>query len=234
MKRKIAARGIVLLVVFQVIAGAYAEEWVEFEGRPEAGRDLQLAGILSVPKGDGPFPAVVMLCGCAGLRDKNDAKQQNAWAERLTSWGYASLRVDSFGPPSYDNICDNLYEVRPPQRAKDAYSAKSFLAGLELVDSNRIAVIGWSHGGTAVMAAVDGMLRDGDAKPFQAAIAFYPVKDSKSEFKLIIYPDAHHSFDFEGLKGDFYGHHAESNPEAAADAIQQTEDFLAKYLGRNP
>ena len=29
----------------------------------EAGKDLQLPAILHMPVGDGPFPAVVMLCG---------------------------------------------------------------------------------------------------------------------------------------------------------------------------
>ena len=32
-------------------------------------------------------------------------------------------------------------------RAHDAYDAKSFLSKLPYVDRNRIAVLGWSHGG---------------------------------------------------------------------------------------
>jgi dienelactone hydrolase len=127
MKRKIAARGIAFLVVFLVIAGGYAEEWVSFEGRTPTGAKLQLTGILSVPEGNGPFPAVAMLCGCGGLRDSNDAKQQRAWAERLLGWGYASLRLDSFGPRGYGDICNNLDVVSPSAIAYDAYSAQSFL-----------------------------------------------------------------------------------------------------------
>jgi dienelactone hydrolase len=56
------------------------------------------------------------------------------------------------------------------------------------------------------------------------------VKDSKYEFKMKIYPNAHHAFDIEGINKDVYGMHVEYNPEATTDAIIQTRDFLAKYL----
>ncbi len=54
--------------------------------------------------------------------------------------------------------------------------------------------------------------------------------DSKYEFTLKVYPNASHAFDFEGLKEDSFGHHAEYDPEAASDAISQSKDFLARYL----
>jgi dienelactone hydrolase len=52
----------------------------------------------------------------------------------------------------------------------------------------------------------------------------------KYEFTLKVYPNAYHAFDFEWLKEDSQGRHAEYNPEAASDAIAQTKDFLARYL----
>jgi dienelactone hydrolase len=263
MKRSIIVLHVLLFILFLTAVHTNAEEWVEFENKPEA---LQLEGILTKPQGDGPFPAVVMLCGCGGLKKKEDAEQQKAWVERLVSWGYVTLQVDSFAPRGYDNICGTLGAVGAINRLYDAYSARSYLTTLGFVDSKNIAVMGWSHGGMAIMAIVDGMNRDKGSKPFQAAIAFYPycerlyrfdtplliligdkddwcpasqcvalknsrtVKDSKFEFSVKTYPNAYHSFDFEGLKIDSYGHHAEYDPEATADAIQQTKDFLAKYL----
>jgi dienelactone hydrolase len=243
----------------------WAAEWVDFEGKTPYEKQLQLRGILNKPKGDGPFPVVVMLCGCGGLKNENDAKQQEAWAKRLTSWGYVSLKVDSFGPRNYDN-CGNGYVVDSVMRSYDAYSAKSYLSTLTFVDLKNIAVIGWSHGGWAVMQIITGLYRDKDSTLFQAAIAFYPwcdyisnldtplliltgekddrcparqceylqnstaIKESPYEFTLKIYPNAHHCFDFEGLNEDVLGHHTEYNPEATADAIIQTREFLAKYL----
>jgi dienelactone hydrolase len=267
MKKKGILLSVILCTIFLTTMYANAEEWVKFEGKTMYGKELPLTGILNIPKGKGPFPAVVMLCGCGGLKNEGDAKQQKAWAKLLMSWGYVSLQVDSFGPRGYDTICDNTGKVSDGMRALDAYSAKSYLAGLKYVDSKNIAVIGWSHGGWTIMRIVEGWHRDKDVEPFRAAIAFYPwcdsfltafdtplliligekddwcpadrcetlknlgtVKNSKYEFKLKIYPNAYHSFDFKGLKADMYGHHVEYNPEATADAITQTKEFLAKYL----
>jgi len=267
MSRTMLLRVMTLVLAFILFFScALAAEWVDFEGKTPGGEKLQLRGILNKPKGDGPFPAVVMLCGCGGLKDKNDAKQQNAWANRLMSWGYVSLQVDSFGPRNYGNICDKGDVVNDIMISYDAYSAKSYLSKLKFVDSKNIAVIGWSHGGWAVMKIVDGVFRDKDITPFKAAIAFYPwcenimkldtplliligkkdddcpaykcetlqkahsIKESQYEFTLRIYPNATHSFDFKGLKLDKDGHHYEYNPEATADAIIQTKEFLAKYL----
>jgi len=250
---------------FLIIISTNGEDWVQFEGRTATAVKLQLTGILSVPEGKGPFPAVVMLCGCGGLKDVNDAKQQSTWADQLMSWGYVSLRVDSFGPRGYNGICDNTSIISNIVRMYDAFSAKAYLSKLKYVDPQKIAVIGWSHGGWAVMAIIDGMYRDEDINPFQAAIAFYPYcesvkifdtplliligekddwcpasrcittkknlesSNSEYEFKLILYPNVYHAFDF-GIIEDFQGHHSEPNPEATADAVVQTRNFLSKYL----
>jgi dienelactone hydrolase len=62
--------------------------------------------------------------------------------------------------------------ISPSRRAKDAHGAKLYLAGLHFVDRNRIAVLGWSHGGMAVLEAVT--MSHPFGSPFNAAIAYYP------------------------------------------------------------
>jgi hypothetical protein len=107
MKTKIWLCGVVFIVVVFLISVAVAGEWVKFEGKTMAGDKLELTGILSKPNGNGPFPAVVMLCGCGGLKNKDDAKNQEVWAQRLMGWGYITLSVDSLTPRNYDNVCEN-------------------------------------------------------------------------------------------------------------------------------
>lgn len=59
----------------------------------------------------------------------------------------------------------------------------------------------------------------------------YTDRNWKTELSLTIYPNAYHSFDMEGLTLDTSGHHFQYDPQAAADAIIRTKDFLEKYKG---
>jgi dienelactone hydrolase len=85
-----------------------------------------------------------------------------------------SVLVDSFGPRGVTNICNpgQFHIVSPYRRAKDAHGAKIYLEGLPFVDSNRIAVMGWSHGGETTLHAVQ--INVPSSSPFQAAVALYP------------------------------------------------------------
>ena len=127
-----------------------------------------LRGRLTKPKGKGPFPAIVLLHGCSGINKRRDTP----WTERLANWGYVVLQVDSFGPRGLSSICQDKYLVSSmiPKCVQDAYDGKSYLNGLPFVDRKRIAVMGWSHGGTTTLSVVDKKRDD----PFRSAIAFYP------------------------------------------------------------
>ena len=221
---------------------------------------LLLTAKLQKPEGDGPFPAVVMLHGCAG-----PSKYLDPWEERIIGWGYVTLRVDSFGPRGASNICANVYRIGPLLRACDSHDAKSYLAGLPFVDSKRIAVIGWSHGGWTILSALNEMSGGKGKKPFRAGIAFYPYcdvsfeylnaplliligekddwcpatlctvympKEEKPEREIIlkVYPGAYHCFDYEGLDRTYKDHRLLYDPAAAADAIIQVSNFFAKHM----
>ena len=122
-----------------------------------------------MPEGDGPFPAVILLHGCGG-----PSRNLNPWDDKLIRWGYVTLRVNSFGPRGVSNVCSWLGEVDYLTRACDAHDAKSYLAGLPFVDSKRIAVIGWSHGGGAAICALDQNSGGKGKNPFRAGIAITP------------------------------------------------------------
>jgi dienelactone hydrolase len=147
------------------------------------GEKLQLPGVLHKPNGDGPFPAVVMLCGCPGYAKDPDATQQSTWADRLVGWGYVALQIDSFSPRGFPNgVCDNTNIVNDAMRSDDAFAAKSYLSTLRFVDPKNIAVIGWSHGGWTVIKIIDGYYRkDKRVSPFKAAVAMYPYCSGEVE-----------------------------------------------------
>ena len=162
-----------LLASFVMASVAYAQEWVTFKGHTKTGDELDtLKGILEKPQGQGPFPAVVMLHGCSGI-----TKYYDIWVQRLISWGYVTLMVDSLGPRGESDICEGsrVTLIPPHVRAQDAHDAKSYLSGLPFVNRNQIALMGWSHGGWTVLFAIDKTLSiQNRGNLFRAAIAFYP------------------------------------------------------------
>jgi dienelactone hydrolase len=167
--KKIILIGLIVLLAVALLACATTTT-VTFKGS----ESLTLKGTLMKPKGDGPFPAIVLLHGCEGMGGAG-SDSYNRWASRLKSWGYVTLLVDSFGPRGDSFICSNdeLMKKYVPKRAMDAHDAQSYLAGLKFVDPKRIAVMGWSHGALSTIASISEMPGK-DIVPFQASIAFYP------------------------------------------------------------
>lgn len=127
-----------------------------------------LNGYLTRPPGAGPFPAVVALPGCSGI----SVSSKKTWPERLSSWGYVVLAVDSLGTRGIKETCDGLHFA---DRVYDAYGALEFLSKQGFVDPRRIALMGFSAGGIATLEAVqlggDERLME---RKFKAAIAYYP------------------------------------------------------------
>ena len=140
-----------------------------------SGEPTRLQGRIMRPAGPGPFPAVVLLHGCSGLYTKAGALSARHlwWARTLRDQGYLVMLVDSFGPRGIAEQCSQTdRRVRASiERKRDAWGALAFLRGRPDVQGERIAALGWSHGGGTVLAAYDS---DGDGMGFRGAVAFYP------------------------------------------------------------
>jgi dienelactone hydrolase len=128
------------------------------------------------PQGRGPFATVVMLHGCGGLFNKEDdlAKRETDWADRLVGAGYAVLLPDSFTERGLRQIC-TVHErnIFPKDRADDVAASVEWLSKKSYIDSNRLALLGWSHGAMTTLWAVRSGFMD-SAPQFKTAIAFYP------------------------------------------------------------
>jgi len=143
----------------------------------------------------GPRPAVVMMHGRAGpyssaANGRYDAttlsKRHEAWGEYWAGQGYVALLVDSFGPRGYpQGFGIHSYTDRPDEvnevtvRPRDAYGALVLLRTLGSVDPARIALQGWSNGGSATLATMSNAVfaenRDAVKRGFVGAISFYPA-----------------------------------------------------------
>jgi dienelactone hydrolase len=134
-------------------------------GGPRSGQ----AAELFLPEGRGPFPAMVVLHGCDGI-----GPHYRNWARRLRSWGYAALLVDSFGSRGFREVCAHGRDVPPEAQAADAFRAAAWLRTRPDIVPGRVGVIGFSHGGWAVLKAVLADAPPAGVAAFAVAIAFYP------------------------------------------------------------
>jgi dienelactone hydrolase len=157
------------LVEFLNLPGHTPANVSGYLARPDSGLSAELGGPV---KYGAPFPAVVVLHGCNGMFGNSAVI-----ADRLSSWGYVALAVDSLGP-RVSGIANHCGRGLPDQ-AFDAYAALRYLSQLDFVDPARIAVFGESMGGdTALHAVVDhDLAAQFFAERFRAAIAYYPYCD---------------------------------------------------------
>jgi dienelactone hydrolase len=125
------------------------------------------------PDGAGPFPFVVLLHGCGGLRAPAMWTQWiNPWSELFRRNGVGTAIVDSFGPRGVEQVCRGNVAAWAARRADDAYSVRAWLAQQSFVAADRIAVMGMSNGGRTVLAALRSDRKQG--APFRAGVALYP------------------------------------------------------------
>ncbi|WP_061026690.1 dienelactone hydrolase family protein [Bradyrhizobium sp. CCH5-F6] len=146
--------------------------------------DIPLAsGVLHAqlykPEGAGPFPTVIALHGCDGLGGHTDPVQPHYrdWAERLLRAGNAVLLPDSYGSRDLGPQCRvrEMHVKARRERVADIAASRAWLMKQAWVAHDRVSLIGWSNGASALLWAVRPQSAARDLGPdFRAAIAFYP------------------------------------------------------------
>jgi dienelactone hydrolase len=158
-------------------------------GPAELAAKLRPAFVVRRPPGAGPFPTALLFSGCDGPKD-NLAR----WAQALADAGWASVAVDSHAPRGLDDaeqwrlVCAGQL-LTGAERAADVAVALDDVRHMAGVDADRLALIGASHGGWAVLdffaliaagepppllsAWPAGIARDG-LTGVRAAVLFYP------------------------------------------------------------
>lgn len=131
----------------------YRVEEVRF-ANPEAG--IRLAGSLTLPPGEGPWPAVALVSG-SGPQDRDETilghKPFLVIADHLTRAGIAVLRYDDRGVAESEGDFGSGTTL---DFASDAASAVAFLRGHAEVDENRVGIMGHSEGGLVAPLVATG------------------------------------------------------------------------------
>lgn len=118
-------------------------------GAREQGEPVVLAAELHLPAGGGErLPTVVLIHGSGGI-----GANIEAWARELHGLGVATLIVDSFSGRGIVSTVNDQTQLGRLAMIVDAYAALGKLAAHPRVDPARIALMGFSRGGQAVLYA---------------------------------------------------------------------------------
>ncbi|MCS7045452.1 MAG: alpha/beta fold hydrolase [Gemmataceae bacterium] len=108
---------------------------------------IKLAGTLTLPRGPGPFPAVVLLSG-SGPQDRDETifnhKPFLVLADHLTRHGIAVLRLDDRG---VGGSTGNVLTATLEDCAQDVLACLQFLKGRKEINARKLGLIGHSEGG---------------------------------------------------------------------------------------
>ena len=147
--------------------------------RDAAGDPVAIPALYFRPPQTAPgaaVPLVVAAHGCGGLFSANAQRRDQltarfaTWTEQLLADGYAVLWPDSFNARGRRSVClvgRGEPTISPATRRLDLAGALAYAAAAPGVDRSRIALVGWSHGGSAALAAANG--RDAQLAAFLAA-----------------------------------------------------------------
>lgn len=123
----------------------YAAEEVAFDNPSESG--VHLAGTLTVPSGNGPFPAAILITG-TGQQDRDETlmghKPFRVIADYLSRRGIAVLRTDDRG---IGKSVGDVVKATSADFATDSNAAFAYLRTRKDIRPDAIGFIGHSEGG---------------------------------------------------------------------------------------
>ena len=114
------------------------------------GEAVNILGHLFLPPGDGTrLPAVVLVHGSGGIYKA----ELDYWPKQFNAAGMAVFTLDMFGPRGVKSTYEDQSAVPFAADVADVFAALRLLAMHPRIDPQRIALMGFSRGGTAVLRA---------------------------------------------------------------------------------
>jgi dienelactone hydrolase len=167
-----------ILVLAMTLAGGNVQaggpDTVEFKDG-----DITLKAVIYKPEGAGPFPAVIAMHDCGGLKNPTGriASKYREWAQLLVHDGFVVLFPESYGSRGLGNQCSVRNRAVHPELelVEDANASRRWLIQQPDVKAEHISLLGWSNGASSVLWTVRPQRKVDDKPDFRSAVAFYPV-----------------------------------------------------------
>ncbi len=176
-------RAALLVLVLTLLPTAHALGQVEFDSFDVAdGKPVRLLGHwFPAPDPKASAPALVLLHGCSGPYDRSGrlGERMRSYVALLNAQGAHALVLDSLTPRGEKELCTQKVgarQVTQVNRRLDALAALAWLAKRTGVDPQRLGLMGWSNGGSTVLASVNALHPAVAAASVKAAfaVAYYP------------------------------------------------------------
>lgn len=136
------------------------------------GRQVTVSGELSIPRGSGRLPTVVLMHGSGGM-----GGNVGYWKRQLNAMGIATFAIDGMTGRGLVGVGSNQAVLGRLNFIVDIYRSLEILAKHPRVDPERIVLMGFSRGGQAALyASLERFHRmwNTSGAQFAAYIPFYP------------------------------------------------------------
>lgn len=189
---RLGALSVALLTWFASCAAAQGQAEPPAATAPEPAATRSLPHLLPGPEGlalrallvlpatpSPPAVPVIALHGCGGIGGPEGPirlpRRERDWAARLVALGHPVLFPDSFGSRGIAETCRGGDAAAMPETARraDVHAAAAWAVEQPWAAGREAGVLllGWSHGGSTALAAVNAPVPPG---LIRAAVALYP------------------------------------------------------------
>lgn len=151
------------------------------------GQTVNIVGHLFLPPGADKVAAVVLVHGSGGIYEA----ELDYWPRQFNAAGIAVFTLDLFGPRGVQSTADDQSLVPFAADVADVFAAVRLLATHPRVDRQRIALMGFSRGGTATLrAAVERIIASQKLPDGLRYAAFVPTYAGGCAgiFRLVVKP----------------------------------------------
>ena len=144
------------------IQSYYADDYLEIKEGRYKDRPVKVEALIDYPKGEGPFPVLIIAHSSGGPSDFMDEwyKYYRKQLKPLLKMGIAVMYLDNFSGRSVINTYANQQQATHWTNYIDAFMALEHLSKDPKINIKKVGISGYSRGGMISLMISEKRLRD--------------------------------------------------------------------------